>query len=160
MDLFERPVVSSQSHPTKVRHAAKNFGYRPNLDAYSGKSAGNRSFSTNPKTASTLTQTMSPSPAIFDRRQLTRQLGLLAVLAILYLGGIWLRQEQASPNQQEAIPLLELLASRPLVITRHGQCRMDCREISLTEIRQALTDGHLNTEKSEPDNQPCPTWAV
>ena len=37
---------------------------------------------------------------------------------------------------------------------------MDCRQIDLEEVREVLKDGKVNPAKSEPDDKPCPSWAV
>jgi hypothetical protein len=98
------------------------------------------------------------------RSRLLRQLGLLAVLTLLYLGGVWLRGPSAEGPSPAApatdTELLARLASAPLVLTRHGRCRMDCRGINLEEVRAVLRDGTVNHAKSEPGDEPCPAWAV
>jgi hypothetical protein len=115
---------------------------------------------------------------VFDR--LKRQLGLIAVLGLLYLGGLYLRRDTGeTPSDPGTTPgpwtadarglpvdreaeqaLLAALAAKPLVLTRHGRCRMDCREIDLAEVRGILQSGRLNRSKSEPQDQPCPAWAL
>ncbi len=124
------------------------------------------------------------------QKRLFRQLGLIAVLGLLYLGGLYLRRdtgEGASPaggttpnsstvdglagvweRDAQGLPatraaetaLLAELAAKPLVLTRHGRCRMDCRTIDLDEVRAILREGRLNRRKSEPEDRPCPAWAV
>lgn len=111
-----------------------------------------------------------------NRKRLLRQLGLLIVLGLLYLGGVYVRRDTGeNPSSdhsngwnREGMPenaaaeaqLLSDLAAKPLVLTRHGRCRMECREISLDEVRSILREGRLNRAKSEPKDQPCPAWAV
>jgi hypothetical protein len=138
---------------------------------------------------------MSKNPPIFNPQTLKRQLGLLLVLGLLYLGGIYLRRDwpkagdgagaveeygagapgsgapgsgaagSEAAGSTGAAPaaasmLQQSMAALPLVLTKHGQCRMDCRDISLTEVRAVLWSGRLNLAKSEPDDQPCPAYAV
>ena len=136
---------------------------------------------------------MSNNPPIFNPETLKRQLGLLLVLGLLYLGGMYLRRDwpksgagagsveeqdgagAGSVAQQDgeggnvgagsgsptaASTLQQSMAALPLVLTKHGQCRMDCRNISLEEVRGVLLNGQLNLAKSEPDDQPCPAYAV
>ncbi|XZF13187.1 DUF4258 domain-containing protein [Chitinophagaceae bacterium MMS25-I14] len=56
---------------------------------------------------------------------------------------------------QQVIP-----ADAHLVYTKHARCRMDCRHITEDEIREVLQDGHVNEEKSNPSDTPCPTYAI
>lgn len=48
---------------------------------------------------------------------------------------------------------------RQLVYTKHARCRMQCRHIDETEIREILDEGNINTRKSDPTDKPCPTYA-
>ncbi len=96
----------------------------------------------------------------FDKQRLYRQLGLFAVLALLYSGGLWLRRDKDPVTDHGVLSVQEQLALRPLVLTQHGRCRMECREISLEEVQQALRSGRINMEKSRTSDQPCPTWAL
>ena len=50
-------------------------------------------------------------------------------------------------------------ASR-LIYTKHARCRMDCRHITETEIREVLEQGEINYKKSEPDARPDPKYAL
>ena len=47
-----------------------------------------------------------------------------------------------------------------LVLTDHVKCRMDCREITINEIKEVLTRGKLNKDKSGLGSQGDPTFAV
>ena len=47
-----------------------------------------------------------------------------------------------------------------LTYTKHARCRMDCRHITEAEVTEILTTGHINTNKSNPQDQPCPTYAL
>jgi hypothetical protein len=46
-----------------------------------------------------------------------------------------------------------------LIYTRHARCRMDCRHITETEIREILERGVIDYKKSEPDGRPDPKYA-
>ncbi|HJT73602.1 MAG TPA: DUF4258 domain-containing protein [Chitinophaga sp.] len=48
----------------------------------------------------------------------------------------------------------------PLRFTRHARCRMECRHITEAEVAEILEFGTLNTEKSNPMDEPCPTYAL
>jgi Domain of unknown function (DUF4258) len=47
-----------------------------------------------------------------------------------------------------------------LILTKHARCRMDCRHITLQEIREIVNDGVINYEKSEPNSHPDPKYAL
>jgi len=55
---------------------------------------------------------------------------------------------------------LEELNYQKLEYTKHAQCRMECRKISETEIKQLLTSGKINYDKSNVHDTPCGTYAV
>jgi hypothetical protein len=46
-----------------------------------------------------------------------------------------------------------------LVYTKHGKCRMECRQITADEIREIVLNGTVNHQKSNPADKPCPTVA-
>jgi hypothetical protein len=47
-----------------------------------------------------------------------------------------------------------------LIYTRHARCRMECRHITETEIREVLEKGTIDYKKSEPDAKPDPKYAL
>lgn len=47
-----------------------------------------------------------------------------------------------------------------LVYTKHARCRMDCRHITDKEIKEILEYGEVNKAKSNPNDKPCPTFAL
>jgi len=55
---------------------------------------------------------------------------------------------------------LEELAHQNLELTKHGECRMKCRNITLDEIKAVLQSGKINYDKSEVHDKPCGTYAV
>lgn len=50
--------------------------------------------------------------------------------------------------------------STHLILTRHARCRMDCRHINETELKEILHDGSVNYNKSEPQNSRGPKYAL
>lgn len=52
------------------------------------------------------------------------------------------------------------LADNELIYTKHARCRMDCRYISESEIKDILYNGKVNDRKSKPYDAPCPTYAL
>lgn len=55
---------------------------------------------------------------------------------------------------------MEELSYQRLEYTKHGECRMKCRNISEAELKQVLKSGKINYDKSEVHDTPCPTYAV
>jgi len=47
-----------------------------------------------------------------------------------------------------------------LYYTKHAKCRMDCRHITEREIREVLERGIVDERKSNPQDKPCPTYAI
>ena len=46
------------------------------------------------------------------------------------------------------------------IFTKHARCRMDCRHIDESEVREILQKGTINYGKSEPNDKPDPKYAV
>ncbi|MEC5142559.1 DUF4258 domain-containing protein [Chitinophaga sp. 212800010-3] len=47
-----------------------------------------------------------------------------------------------------------------LEYTKHAICRMGCRHVTEAEVQEILAKGAINPEKSNPNDQPCPTYAL
>ena len=45
-----------------------------------------------------------------------------------------------------------------LIYTKHARCRMDCRHINESEIREILAAHNINSRKSNADARPCPVY--
>jgi hypothetical protein len=85
-----------------------------------------------------------------------KAIGVIVIL--LLLAGAWLfRNSNHLPagGNQNVIP-----ANAALSFTKHAQCRMACRGITEAEIREVLTEGKINPGKSDPNDAPCPTYAI
>ena len=63
-------------------------------------------------------------------------------------------------GEQTASGVLVELGEKKLIYTRHAECRMDCRYISESEIKDILKRGKINHRKSKPYDAPCPSYAV
>lgn len=48
----------------------------------------------------------------------------------------------------------------PLIYTRHARCRMDCRHIEESEVKEILQKGKINYSKSDLDAKPDPKYAL
>lgn len=56
--------------------------------------------------------------------------------------------------------ILQSMRRKPLHITEHAACRMDCRFVTKKEILQSLFSGRVNMRKSDPGEAPCPKYVV
>ncbi len=54
----------------------------------------------------------------------------------------------------------KLKLNSKLVITKHAQCRMDCKKIDLEEIKEIISKGQINVKKSDTKKKPCPILAI
>jgi hypothetical protein len=75
-----------------------------------------------------------------------------ALIAWLISQGVYKRRRDRK--------ILDGMLSKPLVITEHAACRMDCRFITRKQIEDSLQRGVVNDRKSEPSLQPCPKYVV
>ncbi len=50
-------------------------------------------------------------------------------------------------------------SSDEFIFTKHALCRMDCRKISEDDIKNIVSQNHINEYKSNLNDQPCPTKA-
>ncbi len=46
-----------------------------------------------------------------------------------------------------------------LIYTKHARCRMDCRHINESEIKEILAAHNINNRKSNAEAKPCPVYA-
>ena len=46
-----------------------------------------------------------------------------------------------------------------ITYTKHARCRMQCRQIDETEVAEIIAQGHINKQKSNAADKPCPTIA-
>ncbi len=64
------------------------------------------------------------------------------------------------PPAASADPTIEAMRQQPIGYTRHGECRMECRDISKAEVAAILQrDGTLNPERTRLDGE-CPSHAL
>jgi hypothetical protein len=47
-----------------------------------------------------------------------------------------------------------------LIYTKHARCRMKCRHIDDSEVKEILENGRINYDKSEPAGRPDPKFAL
>ena len=77
-------------------------------------------------------------------------LGLVAFVA---------RREEAAARAADD-KLRARLRRKPLRISDHAACRMDCRRVSREDVEATLERGRLSKRHSTPDARPCPRWAL
>ncbi len=91
------------------------------------------------------------------------RLALLALVLLLTLLFYWLRPgipELPPPVgdiDDESITLE--YRGKPLRITQHGRCRMECRYISRADVAGLLNTAREDVARSRPDDSPCPSRA-
>ena len=44
--------------------------------------------------------------------------------------------------------------------SKHARCRMDCREITESEVEDIMKNGSINYRKSDVNDRPCPSYAL
>lgn len=70
------------------------------------------------------------------------------------------KSQQTLPNSDSDASILALMGKQKMYYTRHAKCRMDCRFISESEIKEIMSSGKINHRKSDPQDAPCPTYAL
>jgi hypothetical protein len=80
----------------------------------------------------------------------------MIIKPLLYILYCWLLLTACTQHASQTI----ILPNASLYYTEHAKCRMDCRHITEYEIREVLQRGIVNGLKSNPDDQPCPTYAI
>lgn len=46
-----------------------------------------------------------------------------------------------------------------LIYTKHARCRMKCRKVDESEVKEIIEKGNINLKKSNSSDKPCPTIA-
>lgn len=86
-------------------------------------------------------------------------LGMLvtgAGFAALWAYNVYARVQQGQADRRT----LDAMLRKPLGVTQHAACRMDCRFIGRPEIEETLRTGRINSRKSQPTLRPCPKYTV
>lgn len=61
------------------------------------------------------------------------------------------------PNQENES---EDFRTHKIIYTKHALCRMQCRHIDESEIKEIMQTGKLNLAKSYKYDKPCPSYAL
>lgn len=87
-----------------------------------------------------------------------KTIGIIVIVVLLisaFLSKVHMRMPMPAGQGQNIIP-----TNAALSFTKHADCRMACRGITEAEIREVLAEGKINTRKSDPNDSPCPTYAI
>jgi len=83
-------------------------------------------------------------------------LTLVLLLVIVAIAGLWkLTHSVQSPAGEDTYR-----NTAHLILTRHARCRMDCRHITLEDIKEIVRTGIVNTSKSGRGDKGDETYAL
>jgi hypothetical protein len=68
--------------------------------------------------------------------------------------------EETASNRNQRDHREAAFRHQQIYYTKHAQCRMDCRQIDESEVKEILQDGEINYSKSDMKSKPCPKYAV
>lgn len=84
---------------------------------------------------------------------------ILLALAVLFVSK-WKGLEQTSDPQATVRKAGFDRRVSTLQYTKHALCRMDCRKISESDIKDIMLSGEINYSKTDVSDKPCPTYAL
>ncbi len=90
---------------------------------------------------------------MMQRRNVFALVVFAATLALAYVE-YGLENTAQGPAQNVPAPPEDDVGK--LIVTKHGRCRMQCRQISMSEVREVIAKGNVNERKSNADAKPCP----
>ena len=85
---------------------------------------------------------------------------VLGILLLLYLLFFKKPAEENTPTRNESDHRQAAFRHQQIYYTKHAQCRMDCRSIDESEVKEILQTGEINYSKSDMKSKPCPKYAV
>ncbi len=85
---------------------------------------------------------------------------VLGILLVLYLLFFKKPTEENNPTQIKRDHREAAFRHQQIYYTKHAQCRMDCRSIDESEVKEILQTGEINYSKSDMKSKPCPKYAV
>jgi len=89
------------------------------------------------------------------------KLAIIIVMIIVYLLFFRKQNKVNSSERNQRIDHREKVFRHPsLYFTKHAKCRMECRHIDESEVKEILEEGEINYTKSETDANPCPKYAI
>ncbi len=91
----------------------------------------------------------------FSRRLKLFLIGVIFGSIIMYFYVLKGKNIYKTPEEIIKIKLSE----QPLTYSKHGSCRMKCRNISEQEVKDIMKNGEVNYSKSQVHDKPCPSYA-
>jgi hypothetical protein len=92
---------------------------------------------------------------------------LVVILLVILLTALLVGRMRIRTDNQHSIPSrsevgFEEIDRHPqkLIFTKHARCRMDCRQIDESEVKEIIEKGTINYNKSDPSHKPDPTYAL
>lgn len=82
------------------------------------------------------------------------RLSLLTLIAI-----IWISLLYQQPTEEPVGEVRVRISNPKLIYTKHALCRMECRQITESDIIETISHGKINYKKSDSEAQPCPVVA-
>jgi len=85
---------------------------------------------------------------------------VLGVLLLLYLLFFKKPADETTPKRNKSDKQEIDFRHQRIYYTKHAKCRMECRNIDESEVKEILQNGEINFSKSDLKDQPCPKYAV
>ena len=82
------------------------------------------------------------------------------ILLLVCCGLLWLYYSNSALQQVTGTDNNFNRDLTPLIYTRHARCRMGCRHIDDSEIKEILQKGKINYSKSDLHSKPDPKYAL
>jgi hypothetical protein len=82
------------------------------------------------------------------------------ILLLVCCGLLWLYYSNSTLQQVTGTDNNFNRDLTPLIYTRHARCRMGCRHIDDSEIKEILQKGKINYSKSDLHSKPDPKYAL
>jgi hypothetical protein len=95
-----------------------------------------------------------------SKRKNLGSLIVLGVLLILYLVFFRNPTEDNSAKRNKRDHREAAFRHQRIYYTKHAKCRMDCRNIDESEVKEILKEGEINYSKSDLKSKPCPKYAL
>jgi uncharacterized protein YpmB len=82
---------------------------------------------------------------------------IIIISVIIIKLAAWFRQDNVNLNSAKENSFRN---TSHLILTKHAKCRMDCRHITESEIKEIIHNGNVNYAKSERGNKGNDTYAI
>ena len=137
-----KPYKGARPGGSKGKGKGKKKRSGPVIDAFGGEDEGGA----NPK------KNTKPSKA--ERKKSRSPVGFLVAAAVA-VGGLVLTLYTSAQSKKESDSLLRSMRRKPLTVTDHAACRMECRFVTKKDVMESLYNGRVNRRKSDLGLRPC-----